>query len=167
MKKFLVIIILILPLLSSAQYQNSFGARAGLRGVGLSYKHFLAPKLFLVTDAVSTYSQELKGAEIIASFNVRNKIHNTNFQSKGLTWSYGVGLHGGYYQDPDNIKNEGDIILGPDLRFGSEYLFAKTLCFGIDLTGMYNIMPLNKVAGMDGKFSQLFGAGIFLRYIIQ
>ena len=34
--------------------------------------------------------------------NIRNKIHNTYFQSKELTWSYGGGLHVGYYQDPDN-----------------------------------------------------------------
>ena len=167
MKKLLFIFTFFISLSSSAQYVNSFGVRGGLRGAGLSYKHFLAPKFFLVTDVVGTYSQELVGAELIASFNIRNKIHNTNLQSKALTWSYGGGIHGGYYQDPDNKNNESNIIFGPDFRIGGEYLFAETWCLGIDVTGTYNVLPFEKVEGMDNKFNQMFGAGLFIRYIIQ
>lgn len=167
MRKLFVYLVLFLSLSVSAQYVNSIGVRGGLRGVGLSYKHFLAPKLFLVTDAVGSYSQELQGGELIATLNIRNKIHNANLQSKSVTWSYGFGVHSGYYRDPDNTNNESSFILGPDVRLGAEYLFAETWCFGIDATGMYNVMPLQKVTGMDNKFSQVFGAGVFIRYIIQ
>jgi hypothetical protein len=151
----------------SAQYVNSFGARVGLRGLGLTYKHYLAPKFFLNIDGGGTYSQELQGGELFAILNVRNKIHNTFFQSKELTWSYGAGLHAGYYQDPDNKNNESDFVLGPDLRFGAEYLFHEKICIGADATLYYNVMPLEKVEGMDDKYFQIIGFGVFLRYVIH
>lgn len=167
MKNSFVIFSFFISLITSAQYENSIGVRGGLRGLGISYKHFLAPKLFLVSDLVGTSSQELLGAELIASVNIRNKIHTSKLQSKALTWSYGGGFHGGYYQSPTNTNNESSIILGPDLRIGSEYIFNSTWCLGIDISGMYNVMPFEKVAGMDNKFSQIIGAGLFVRYIIR
>jgi len=99
--------------------------------------------------------------------NIRNKIHNTYFQSKELTWSYGGGMHVGYYQDPDNTNNESDIVLGPDLRLGAEYLLSEKICIGADASLFYNVMPLEKIEGMDDKYSQFFGVGVFLRYVIQ
>ena len=126
MKKLVFTLLVFFSVAVSAQYVNSFGLRGGLRGVGLTYKHYLAPKLFLNIDGVGTNSQELQGGEILAMLNVRNKIHNTFFQSKELTWSYGAGLHSGYYQDPNN---EASLVLGPDLRLGAEYLFHEKICF--------------------------------------
>jgi len=167
MKKLFFTLSILISFSVSAQYVNSFGVRGGLRGVGVTYKHFLAPKLFLTADAVGTKSQELQGGELIAAINVRNKIHNTNLQSKALTWSYGAGLHGGYYRDPNNTNSESNLVLGPDARLGAEFLFAEQWCFGIDFTGFYNVMPLEKVEGMDTKYSQVFGAGLFIRYVIQ
>ena len=99
--------------------------------------------------------------------NVRNKIHNTFFQSKELTWSYGAGLHTGYYQDPNNTNNEANLVLGPDLRLGAEYLFHEKICFGADATMFYNILPNQKAKDMEVKYSQMIGVGVFLRYVIQ
>lgn len=163
MKKLFFTLLVFFSVAVSAQYVNSFGLRGGLRGVGLSYKHYLAPKLFLNIDGVGTNSQELQGGEILAMLNVRNKIHNTFFQSKELTWSYGAGLHSGYYQDPNN---EASLVLGPDLRLGAEYLFHEKICFGADATLFYNVVPTQKVEVMD-KYFQIFGVGAFIRYVIQ
>ena len=163
MKKLVFTLLVFFSVAVSAQYVNSFGLRGGLRGVGLTYKHYLAPKLFLNIDGVGTNSQELQGGEILAMLNVRNKIHNTFFQSKELTWSYGAGLHSGYYQDPNN---EASLVLGPDLRLGAEYLFHEKICFGADATLFYNVVPTQKVEVMD-KYFQVFGVGAFIRYVIQ
>ena len=163
MKKLVFTLLVFFSVAVSAQYVNSFGLRGGLRGVGLTYKHYLAPKLFLNIDGVGTNSQELQGGEILAMLNVRNKIHNTFFQSKELTWSYGAGLHSGYYQDPNN---EASLVLGPDLRLGAEYLFHEKICFGADATLFYNVVPTQKVEVMD-KYFQIFGVGAFIRYVIQ
>ncbi len=167
MKKLVFTLLVFFSVAVSAQYVNSFGLRGGLRGVGLTYKHYLAPKLFLNIDGVGTNSQELQGGEILAMLNVRNKIHNTFFQSKELTWSYGAGLHSGYYQDPNNTNNEASLVLGPDLRLGAEYLFHEKICFGADATLFYNVVPTQKVEGMDNKYFQIFGVGAFIRYVIQ
>ena len=167
MKKSMLFILTIISLSTTAQYVNSIGARGGLRGIGLTYKQYFAPNLFLNLDAVGTFSQELQGGELIGSLNVRNKIHNSNFQAKELTWSYGAGMHGGYYMDPDNTENESHLVLGPDLRLGAEYIVKQKWCLGIDLTGFYNIIPIDKVKGMDDRYYQVFGGGVFLRYIIQ
>ena len=167
MKRIVLALSLLLSISASAQYVNSIGARGGLRGVGLTYKHYVAPQFFINLDGVGTFSQELQGGEIVGTINVRNKIHNANLQSKALTWSYGGGIHGGYYRDPNNTNNENHMILGPDLRLGAEYLFAEQWCFGIDLTGFYNVMPLEKPEYMDVKYKQTFGAGVFVRYVIQ
>tara|TARA_Y100000589_G_scaffold292390_1_gene296507 strand:+ start:432 stop:935 length:504 start_codon:yes stop_codon:yes gene_type:complete len=167
MKKLVLIALSFISITVSAQYINSFGVRGGLRGVGLTYKHYLAPKLFLNIDGVGTYSEQLQGGELFAMLNIRNKIHNTYFQSKELTWSYGGGLHVGYYQDPDNTTNESDIILGPDFRLGAEYLFREKICFGADASLFYNIIPLDKLEDMDDKYFQFFSAGVFIRYVIQ
>ena len=167
MKKLVFTLLVFFSVAVSAQYVNSFGLRGGLRGVGLTYKHYLAPKLFLNIDGVGTNSQELQGGEILAMLNVRNKIHNTFFQSKELTWSYGAGLHSGYYQDPNNTKNESNLILGPDFRLGAEYLFHEKICFGVDATFFYNVIPTKKVEDIDNKYIQVFGVGAFIRYVIQ
>ena len=167
MKKLVFTLLVFFSVAVSAQYVNSFGLRGGLRGVGLTYKHYLAPKLFLNIDGVGTNSQELQGGEILAMLNVRNKIHNTFFQSKELTWSYGAGLHSGYYQDPNNTNTESNLLLGPDLRLGAEYLFHEKICFGVDGTLFYNVIPTQKVEGMDNKYFQIFGLGAFIRYVIQ
>ena len=167
MKKLVLIALSFISITVSAQYINSFGVRGGLRGVGLTYKHYLAPKLFLNIDGAGTYSEQLQGGELFAMLNIRNKIHNTYFQSKELTWSYGGGVHVGYYQDPDNTANESDIILGPDFRLGAEYLFREKICFGADASLFYNIMPLDKLEDMDDKYFQFFSAGVFIRYVIQ
>jgi len=167
MRKIVFILSVFFSITVSAQYVNSFGLRGGLRGVGLTYKHYFAPKLFLNIDGVGTYSQELQGGEILAMLNVRNKIHNTFFQSKELTWSYGAGLHTGYYQDPNNTNNEANLVLGPDLRLGAEYLFHEKICFGADATMFYNILPNQKAKDMEVKYSQMIGVGVFLRYVIQ
>ena len=167
MKKLVLIALSFISITVSAQSINSFGVRGGLRGVGLTYKHYLAPKLFLNIDGVGTYSEQLQGGELFAMLNIRNKIHNTYFQSKELTWSYGGGLHVGYYQDPDNTTNESDIILGPDFRLGAEYLFREKICFGADASLFYNIIPLDKLEDMDDKYFQFFSAGVFIRYVIQ
>ena len=167
MKKLVLIALSFISITVSAQYINSFGVRGGLRGLGLTYKHYLAPKLFLNIDGAGTYSEQLQGGELFAMLNIRNKIHNTYFQSKELTWSYGGGLHVGYYQDPDNTTNESDIILGPDFRLGAEYLFREKICFGADASLFYNIMPLDKLEDMDDKYFQFFSAGVFIRYVIQ
>ncbi len=167
MKRIFLIASIFISVTVSAQYINSFGVRGGLRGVGVTYKHYVAPKLFLNLDGIGTFSQELQGADIVATINVRNKIHNSNLQSKELTWSYGAGVHAGYYRDPNNTNAESNITLGPDARLGAEYLFDEKWCFGLDVTGFYNVMPLEKVEGMDNKFSQVFGAGVFIRYVIQ
>ena len=167
MKKIFLVASIFISVIASAQYVNSFGVRGGLRGVGATYKHYLVPRLFLNLDGIGTFSQELQGADIIATVNVRNKIHNSNLQSKELTWSYGVGIHTGYYRDPNNTNAESNITLGPDARLGAEYLFHEKWCFGLDVTGFYNVMPFEKVEGMDNKFSQVFGAGVFIRYVIQ
>ncbi len=167
MKKLIFTLLVFFSVAVSAQYVNSFGLRGGLRGVGLTYKHYLAPKLFLNIDGVGTNSQELQGGEILAMLNVRNKIHNTFFQSKELTWSYGAGLHSGYYQDPNNTKNESNLILGPDFRLGAEYLFHEKICFGVDATLFYNVIPTKKVEDIDNKYIQVFGVGAFIRYVIQ
>ena len=50
MKKLVLIALSFVSITVSAQYINSFGVRGGLRGVGLTYKHYLAPKLFLNID---------------------------------------------------------------------------------------------------------------------
>ena len=167
MKKLVLLTLLFVSITVSAQYVNSFGVRGGLRGIGLTYKHYLAPKLFLNIDGAGTYSEQIQGGELFAMLNIRNKIHNTYFQSKELTWSYGGGLHVGYYQDPDNTNNESDIVLGPDLRLGAEYLLREKICIGADASLFYNVMPLEKIEGMDDKYSQFFGVGVFLRYVIQ
>lgn len=167
MKRLILVASIFISLSASAQYINSIGARGGLRGVGLTYKHYVAPKLFLNLDGIGTFSQELQGAEVVATINVRNKIHNSNMQSKELTWSYGAGIHAGYYRGGKNAANENHMIAGPDARLGAEYLFSEKWGLGIDLTGFYNVLPTNKVEGMDNKYSQVFGAGIFLRYVIQ
>lgn len=167
MKNIVIIASLIISLSSSAQYFNSVGVRGGLRGIGLSYKQYFAPQIFMNLDGIGTYSQELQGGELIGTINVRNKIHNANLQSKELTWSYGGGIHGGFYRDPNNTKNENHMVFGPDLRLGAEYLIKEKWCLGLDLTGFYNIMPLEKIEGMDTKYSQVFGGGVFLRYVIQ
>ena len=167
MRKLVFIVLLFVSIKVSSQYINSFGVRGGLRGVGLTYKHYLAPKFFLNIDGAGTYSEQLQGGELFAMFNIRNKIHNTYFQSKELTWSYGGGLHVGYYQDPDNTNNESDIILGPDFRLGAEYLFRQKICIGADASLFYNVMPFDKVEYMDDKYFQFFGVGVFLRYVIQ
>ena len=167
MKKLVLIALSFISITVSAQYINSFGVRGGLRGVGLTYKHYLAPKLFLNIDGAVTYSEQLQGGELFAMLNIRNKIHNTYFQSKELTWSYGGGVHVGYYQDPDNTANESDIILGPDFSLGAEYLFREKICFGADASLFYNVMPVDKLEDMDDKYFQFFGVGVFLRYVIQ
>ena len=167
MKKLVLIALSFISITVSAQYINSFGVRGGLRGVGLTYKHYLAPKLFLNIDGAGTYSEQLQGGELFAMLNIRNKIHNTYFQSKELTWSYGGGLHIGYYQDPDNTAKESDIVLGPDFRLGAEYLFREKICFGADASLFYNVMPLDKLEDMDNKYFQFFSIGVFLRYVIQ
>ncbi|MBI35424.1 MAG: hypothetical protein CMP67_08680 [Flavobacteriales bacterium] len=167
MRKTVFTLLLLTSFGVSAQYINSFGVRGGLRGVGLTYKHYLAPKLFLNVDGVGTYSQELQGGEVFAMMNIRNKIHNTFFQSKELTWSYGGGLHAGYYQDPDNTNYESNIVLGPDLRLGAEYLFRQKICIGADANLFYNVMPVEKIDGMDEKYYQFFSVGVFLRYVLN
>mgnify|MGYP001308851564 CR=1 FL=1 len=167
MKKLIFVLSVFFSITVSGQYVNSLGLRGGLRGVGLTYKHYLSPNFFLNLDGVGTYSQQLQGGEIVAILNVRNKIHNTFFQSKELTWSYGAGLHSGYYQDPDNKNSESHLILGPDFRLGAEYLFHEKICFGADATLFYNVLPSQKVEDMEVKYSQIVGLGVFLRYVIQ
>lgn len=167
MKKLFVVILMFVSVVVSAQYVNSVGIRGGLRGIGLTYKQYIAPQFFLNFDGVTTMSEQLQGGELVATFNVRNKIHNASVQSKGLTWSYGGGIHGGFYRDPDNTTNESHMVLGPDVRLGAEYVIEEQWCIGLDLTGFYNVMPLEKTAEMDNKYSQFFGAGVFIRYVIQ
>lgn len=167
MKKFAFLALLFVSIGVCGQYVNSFGVRGGLRGIGLTYKHYLAPKLFLNIDGAGTYSEQLQGGEMFAMLNIRNKIHGTYFQSKELTWSYGGGMHVGFYQDPDNTTNESNIVLGPDFRLGTEYLFNEKICVGADASLFYNVMPVDKLEGMDDKYFQFFSLGVFLRYVIH
>jgi type I site-specific restriction endonuclease len=43
----------------------------------------------------------------------------------------------------------------------------KKICFGVDATLLYNIVPTQKVKSMDNKYIQVFGVGAFIRYVIQ
>ena len=137
MKKIILLAFVLVSMSSYSQYVNSFGVRGGIRGVGLSYKQFLSPASFLNIEGVGQSSEQIKGGDLIATINFRNKIHTTNFQIKELTWSYGFGIHGGYYIDPDDVK-ENKTTFGPDIRLGAEYLFKEQWAFGLDITGYYN-----------------------------
>ena len=166
MKKLFILAFVLVYMSSYSQYVNSFGVRGGFRGLGLSYKQFLSPAAFLNIEGVGQSSEQIKGGDLLATINFRNKIHTTYFQIKELTWSYGVGIHGGYYMDPDDIK-ENKITFGPDLRLGAEYLFKEQWAFGLDITGYYNLMPFDKPEGIDRVYTNMFGAGLFIRYVIQ
>lgn len=70
MKRGILILFVLASIVGNAQYVNSIGVRGGLRGYGITYKQYFAPKLFLNVDGVGQSTQEIKGGEIIATLNL-------------------------------------------------------------------------------------------------
>lgn len=167
MRNLFLVLFVCIGFSSNAQYSQSIGLRGGLRGVGFTYNYYLGPKPFINIDVMGTKSQQLQGGLAFLSFNLREEIHSSTLNTTRLSWSYGGGIHGGYFRDPTNTANQSDIVLGPDLRLAMEFQSKFDIVFGIDVTGYYNVMPLINSDNPKGWQDEFVDAGVFIKYVID
>tara|TARA_B110000211_G_C14001557_1_gene518710 strand:+ start:51 stop:554 length:504 start_codon:yes stop_codon:yes gene_type:complete len=167
MKNILFVSIILISTSISAQYNQSVGLRGGGRGVGVTYNYHIGPKPFLQFDAIGVFSDELQGGIVLASYNMRQEIHSSTMNTTRLSWSYGGGIHAGYYQDPDNTLNESDLVIGPDLRLATEFQFKLPVVIGMDIVGYYNALPGFKSTHVKGWIDNYLDFGIYLKYVID
>lgn len=167
MKKIILLLLIVSGLNMNAQYDQSIGLRGGLRGVGITYNYYLGPKPFINIDLIGNMGQQIEGGLAFVSFNMREEIHSSTLNTTRLSWSYGGGLHGGYFQDPTNTTNKSDIVLGPDVRLALEFQTKFNIVFGIDATCYYNVMPLVNSDNPEGWQDQYLDAGVYVKYILD
>jgi hypothetical protein len=151
----------------SAQYNQSIGFRGGGRGMGLTYNYYLGPKPFIQFDALGVVSEVMQGGIIVASYNLRQEIHSSTLSTTRLNWSYGGGLHAGYYRDPTNVTSQSDFVIGPDVRLATEFQFKLPIVIGVDVMGYYNILPALKANHIKGWIDNNFDFGVYLKYVID
>tara|TARA_X000000368_G_C22955512_1_gene678569 strand:+ start:143 stop:646 length:504 start_codon:yes stop_codon:yes gene_type:complete len=167
MKNLIILSLIIISIPLSAQYNQSIGLRGGARGTGLTYNFHIGAKPFLQFDAIGVNSQELQGGIILASINSREEIHASTLNTTRLIWSYGAGIHAGYYKDPNNTTNESDLAIGPDFRLASEFQFKLPIVIGVDVMGYYNLLPLLKPNHNKGWLDNYLDFGVYLKYVIN
>ena len=164
MKNLLTITFITISIALSAQYKQSIGARGGSRGVGVTYNFHIAPRPFIQFDAIGVLSDKLQGGIILASLNNRKEIHNSTLNTTRLSWSYGAGIHAGYYQEPNNLS---DFVIGPDVRLATEFQFKLPLVIGVDVMGYYNMLPALTSNHPKGWIDNYLDFGVYLKYVLN
>ncbi len=164
MKNIFVLVLIVVSIPLSAQYNQSIGVRGGERGIGVTYNFHIAPKPFLQFDAIGVFSDKLQGGIILATLNSREEIHNSSLNTTRLSWSYGAGVHAGYYKKPNNLS---DFAIGPDLRLASEFQFKLPVVIGVDVLGYYNMLPALSSSHPKGWLDNYLDFGVYLKYVID
>lgn len=167
MRKIILFILVVSSVSLNAQYNQGIGVRGGERGFGLTYNYFFGPKPFFTLDVIGNMTQEIEGGIVMGSFNMRQEIHSSTLNTTRLSWSYGGGIHAGFFRDPDNVTNESSIVVGPDFRLATEFQFKLPVVIGVDFTGYYNLMPALKSDNPEGWLDDYFDFGIYLKYVID
>jgi len=167
MKNLILFIAVMITTTLSAQYNQAIGVRGGARGIGVSYNYHLGPKPFIQFDAIGVYSEVIQGGVLVASYNLRQEIHSSTLNTTRLNWSYGAGLHAGYYRDPTNLINQSDFAIGPDVRLASEFQFKLPIVIGVDVIGYYNVLPALKSDHSKGWIDNYLDFGVYLKYVID
>lgn len=121
MKKLLLLFcaISICPL-SNAQYDMAIGAVCAKDGIGLSYKQFLQPEQNIVINAMYSQNNDDFGGVLVGLYEFHKEIHASTLHTTQLSWSFGGGLHTGYWVTKVNYVSNA-FKFGVDGVLGLEY----------------------------------------------
>ncbi len=107
---------------SFGQYRSSIGGIFGKEGYGLSYKQFIQPEQNI---EVNFLYRKPGGGQVVALFQFFKEINNATLHTRNLSWSFGLGVHAGYWQEnPLGYKTGGNKSIGVDGVLGLEYYFG-------------------------------------------
>jgi hypothetical protein len=143
------------------QYRTSIGGIGGKEGYGLSFKQFIQPEQFIEINLIG---KQPGGAQVVGLFQIHKEIHASTLHTTSLSWSFGAGLHGGYWVDQAALGGfpGGNATVGIDGVFGFEYNFGFIpITIGAQARPFYEFVRTNKVIPQE-----YFDIAIMLRYII-
>ncbi|MCX6182633.1 MAG: hypothetical protein NT150_11975 [Bacteroidetes bacterium] len=119
---YITILFLSLTSLVSAQYRTSIGGIAGKQGVGLSFKQFIQPEQNI---EINFLYRRPGGGQLVALFQLHKEINNSTLHTRNLSWSFGGGIHAGYWKMHElGYKNGDNKSIGIDGVVGFEYNFG-------------------------------------------
>ena len=103
MKKLLLLASAIITFsFANAQYDMAIGAIYAKDGIGLSYKQFLQPEQNIVINAMYSQNNDDFGGLLVGLYEFHKEIHASTLHTTQLSWSFGGGLHTGYWVTKGN-----------------------------------------------------------------
>ncbi|MFM7021497.1 MAG: hypothetical protein ACKOXB_00850 [Flavobacteriales bacterium] len=105
-----------------AQYRTSIGAIGGKQGVGLSFKHFIQHEQNI---EINFLYRRPGGGQLVGLYQFYKEINNSVLHTRNLSWSWGFGLHAGYWKQHElGYKSDDNKSIGVDLVGAFEYNFG-------------------------------------------
>jgi hypothetical protein len=121
MKKILLLILgLSISSISFSQYDMAIGAMYGKDGMGLTFKKFIQPEQNIQINALYAQSNYTFGGILIGLYEFHKEIHSSTLHTNSLSWSFGGGLHTGYWVTKGNYVATA-FKFGLDGVLGAEY----------------------------------------------
>lgn len=142
----------------------AIGAIYAKDGIGLSYKQFVQPEQNIVINAMYSQNNYDFGGLLVGLYEFHKEIHSSTLHTTQLSWSFGVGLHTGYWVTKGNYVTTA-FKFGVDGVLGAEY----NLDF-IPLTIGAQVRPYVQYnSGQIGYSLRYYDVdyGIVVRYIIH
>ena len=165
MKKLLLLASAIITFsFANAQYDMAIGAIYAKDGIGLSYKQFLQPEQNIVINAMYSQNNDDFGGLLVGLYEFHKEIHASTLHTTQLSWSFGGGLHTGYWVTKGNYVPTA-FKFGLDGVLGLEY----NLDF-IPLTIGAQVRPYVQYNSGQENYSLRYydvDYGVIVRYIIR
>jgi hypothetical protein len=154
MRKSVILIVLavcLMGVVNAQDYKTGIGIRAG-NSLGFTIKHFQTKKVALE----GLFTTRWEGFDLTGLY----EVHGRAFDTDGLKWYYGGGVHIGFYDGNHVYWGEPGMtytVVGIDGIIGLEYTFSEVpICLGLDWKPELNLI------GYTGVWSE---GALSVRYV--